>query len=308
MIRRTRLSRRDLFRGTGAVVVAGGAGALLAACGGGGGDDATSATTTVGAGDATLNLLSAFDVNGAGLRVGAPARLTYTLADFEGVPLREIPAEATFTIGVDDGEGGIRPIGEPITVRAHAEGIPIPYYPVRFTPETEGVHAAGVTISGQPLAASFLVPATSAVPGIGDPLPATTTATTADPMGVDPVCTRPEPCGFHEVSLDDALGAAGPTVLVVSTPAFCQTGLCGPTLDLLVDLDLDPARVVHVEVYADATEVGVFDATSVPVIGELGLSYEPSLFVADADGRVVERLDNLWDRAELTAALALVGL
>lgn len=305
VIRRSPLSRRDLLRGAGALLVAGGAGALLTACGDDG-DGGGATATTVGPG--TLNLVAAFDVNGSGLAVGRPARLTFTLADVEGVPLREVPEELTFTVGTDDGEGGVRQLGGPIVVGARADGIPIPYFPVRFTPEAQGVHAVGVTVDGQALAASFLVPATTAVPGVGDPLPATATATVADPQGVEPLCTRPEPCPFHEVSLADALAAGGPTVLVVSTPAFCQTGLCGPTLDLAVDLGLDPARVVHAEVYADAAETGIFDATSVPLVDDLGLTYEPALFVADADGRVVDRLDHLWDRSELVETLAAVGL
>lgn len=305
MTRRPPLSRRDLLRGAGALLVAGAAGTLLTACGDDGGSGAATATT-VGVG--TRNLVAAFDVNGSGLAVGRPARLTFTLADVEGVPLREVPEQLTFTVGTDDGRGGIRQLGEPLAVGARAEGIPIPYYPVRFTPEAEGLHAVGVTVDGQALAASFLVPASTDVPGVGDALPATTTATVADPQGVDPLCTRPEPCPFHEVSLADALATDGPTVLIVSTPAFCQTGLCGPTLDLAVDLGLDPARVIHTEVYADAAELGVFDATAVPLIDDLALTYEPSLFVADADGRVVDRLDHVWDRSELTEAVGRVGL
>jgi hypothetical protein len=301
--RRPHLSRRQLLRGAGALAVAGGAGALLGACGDDGGGAATAGTAAGGP-----TLLAAFDVNGSGLAVGRPARLTFTLADAEGVPRREVPSEATFTIGIDDGDGGIRQLGEPVVVPARGEGIPIPYYPVRFTPEVEGVHAVGVTVEGRALAASFLVPAATAVPGAGDPLPATPTATVAEPGGVEPLCTRPDPCPFHAVSLPDALAADGPTVLVVSTPAFCQTGLCGPTLDLAVDLGLDPARVVHAEVYADAAEVGVFDAAAVPLVDDLALTYEPALFVADADGRVVDRLDNVWDRSELVEALATVGL
>jgi len=43
------------------------------------------------------------------------------------------------------------------------------------------------------------------------------------------------------------------------------------------------------------------------VIDEYGLTFEPSLFVADESGVIVARLDNVYDRAELRAALSRVG-
>ena len=60
------------------------------------------------------------------------------------------------------------------------------------------------------------------------------------------------------------------------------------------------SQVVHAEVYTDP------DGGSDPATGGLadavdayGLTFEPSLFVADADGTIVERLDNVFDRVEL---------
>jgi hypothetical protein len=38
-------------------------------------------------------------------------------------------------------------------------------------------------------------------------------------------------------------------------------------------------------------------------VNTYGLSFEPSLVVANADGIVTGRLDFTWDRAELRAAL-----
>ena len=39
---------------------------------------------------------------------------------------------------------------------------------------------------------------------------------------------------------------------------------------------------------------------------QLGLTYEPALFVIGADGRLSSRLDNIFDQAELRRALAKV--
>jgi hypothetical protein len=43
------------------------------------------------------------------------------------------------------------------------------------------------------------------------------------------------------------------------------------------------------------------------VVDALGLTFEPCLFLVGADGVVAERLDTIYDRAELTEALARLG-
>jgi hypothetical protein len=91
-------------------------------------------------------------------------------------------------------------------------------------------------------------------------------------------------------------------VLLVSTPAFCQTAICGPVLDLLVERRADLAAahvgVVHAEVYVDEKAQ---EATS--TVTTLGLRHEPALFLAAADGTVQNRLDYTFDRTELDQAL-----
>ena len=53
--------------------------------------------------------------------------------------------------------------------------------------------------------------------------------------------------------------------------------------------------MVHADVYAD-------DAASVvaPAIEALGAQYEPIIYFIDAQGIVVDRLDAIWDRGELS--------
>jgi hypothetical protein len=56
---------------------------------------------------------------------------------------------------------------------------------------------------------------------------------------------------------------------------------------------------IHAEVYADA------DATTIaPVVSSLGMTYEPALFVTDADGVITARLDAVFDEVELSSVLA----
>ena len=145
---------------------------------------------------------------------------------------------------------------------------------------------------------------------IGDALRPVVTPTTADARGVNPVCTRsPKPCPFHEVTLTDAIARKKPIVLAVSTPGFCQTAICGPVLELLVDLapTLGRFQIVHAEVYVEPNKKSSGAPKTTDTITTYGLDYEPSLYVADADAIVRSRLDFSWDSAELKSALALVS-
>ena len=55
---------------------------------------------------------------------------------------------------------------------------------------------------------------------------------------------------------------------------------------------------VHAEVWKDLTVTEV-----APAIDALGIAFEPALFITDADGVIVERLDGLWDATELRERL-----
>ena len=68
-------------------------------------------------------------------------------------------------------------------------------------------------------------------------------------------------------------------------------------------------RFVHAETYLDPTATPDAPAAAgvAPVVTAYGLTFEPSLFVADAGGRVVSRIDDIVDRGELLAALDAVG-
>jgi len=74
-------------------------------------------------------------------------------------------------------------------------------------------------------------------------------------------------------------------------------------LDVLLDVAADhpDVRFLHAEVYAHPHQD--LD-TKAPVVDELGLTFEPCLVLVGADGRVVDRLDTIYDRVELTDALA----
>jgi hypothetical protein len=132
------------------------------------------------------------------------------------------------------------------------------------------------------------------------------TPTTTDAAGVDPICTRTPPCDLHAVSLREALAAGGPIALSIATPEFCQTAICGPVLDLLIEALADYPTItgIHAEVYADPR--GDDDPTAgglAPITDEFALTFEPTLYLVDATGTIVTRLDSVYDRVELREAL-----
>lgn len=294
-------------------LVGGSAALLLAACGSdgdtdSGSSDSSSSDASAAAGD--FALLAYFDPTPVFSRAGIEQRLTWGLGNAAGAPVEDLPPELTFEVRFDGAPGATSPIrevvGDPIVSTLHSEGLPRGYYPMRFTPDREGTWSVKSDIDGSEVTASFQV-GPEGGPGVvevGQAMPPVDTATVADPLGVDPLCTRAERCPFHDVSVSEAVGS-GLTVVSVSTPLYCQTAVCGPVLDLLVDASTAYPDItfVHVEPYVAPVPGDPFAGGTVPAMEELGLSYEPALFFVAADGTIVDRLDNVYDTTELTEAL-----
>lgn len=148
------------------------------------------------------------------------------------------------------------------------------------------------------------------VPGLtglapGSPLPSVSTPTPANAAGVSPICTRDPQCPWHTFSLDQR-PAGKPMAVLVATPAFCQTAVCGPVLDVLLAAAppfADRVDFLHVEVFAERPK-GRIESTPVsPGVKAFGLASEPALFLVGADGVVRERIDGIYGRAEATEAL-----
>jgi hypothetical protein len=193
---------------------------------------------------------------------------------------------------------------ETIAAERRGTGLDVPYWSITTTIARSGLYdfvLDGAT--GDPTPFFVYEPAEVTIPVPGAALPAFDTPTTADARGVEPICTRLDgPCPFHEVTLTDALAAGKPVVYLIGTPAHCATATCGPGLDFLIaaaETYGDRVTFVHAEVYADP------EATTVaPAVVEYGLEYEPVMWVTDASGTVVRRIDIVWDAQELDQMLA----
>ena len=119
-----------------------------------------------------------------------------------------------------------------------------------------------------------------AVPQPGDPMIPVDTPTTDDARGVDPICTRDPECDLHGQTLTAALTGGTPVALSIATPAYCQTAICGPILDLMLQVapDYPDIRFLHTEVYTDMTA-----STVAPGVEALNLAREQGL-TAGTDG------------------------
>jgi hypothetical protein len=294
-------------------VLLGGAGlAFLAACGnngdGGAGDEHTQHLDLERLDDEAGALLAGFNFQGGYVATGLPQRLTFLLATIDGPRVDDVPDSLDFVLSLD---GEI--IGEPIAVQSHAEGVPTPYFPLIATFDRPGLWTATVDLDGKETSQVFTVDERADVSllQVGQTLPRTETPTEDDPRGVEPICTDEPRCPLHATTLDQALAAGRPVALLVATPAYCQTGLCGPVLDLLVDRagSHPDVQFIHAEVWADAAaKGGPMNAERAAIVDAVGLNFEPSLFLADGRGQIVERLDNVYDRIELDAGLRRLGV
>lgn len=233
--------------------------------------------------------------------VDTPLRLPIALIDEEGVLAKNVPATITARVGPKGGELGPR-----VELTRHDKGLERVYYPFMTTLATAGTWRLVVEANGQSLESTLTALESADMPGRvvqpGEKLPNIATPTNAAPLGVKPICTANPPCPLHEVSLDAAMGLGKPIALLVSTPAYCQTLICGPVLDLFLEQRKtfgESITMIHIEVYSDDTA-----KQSTDTVEALGLTFEPSLFLAAPDGTLSERLDYIFDSTELSESLS----
>jgi hypothetical protein len=155
----------------------------------------------------------------------------------------------------------------------------------------------------------FLVLADPLAPALGEPAPSLVTPTLADlPLERLTTDLTPDPA-FYEVSLDEALTNGRRTVLVFSTPAYCQTAACGPLLDNVQDVSPQYPDVdfIHVEVFTEfwTEDFAPTPAYLAPSAGPDGFSLpsEPWVFVMDETGTVVARFEGVMAPEELAPFL-----
>ncbi|MPY94007.1 MAG: hypothetical protein GEV08_13365 [Acidimicrobiia bacterium] len=114
---------------------------------------------------------------------------------------------------------------------------------------------------------------------------------------------------LHSVTVADAIAAGQPVMVVVSTPVYCVSRFCGPTTDTVQALEArygDRMAFVHLEVWGDFDTQAINPAAAEWILREGAEGAEPWVFLVGADGKVVERWDNVVSDSELEAGTEAV--
>jgi hypothetical protein len=193
--------------------------------------------------------------------------------------------------------------GEIVTAVKMATGLPKGrgVYVVDAVLDQAGTYQGEVLYQGHRLPLALQVKTTADAPVPGDAASHAPSPTKANPLGVNPICTRQPPCSLHAVSLSDVVGAGKPVAALFATPALCQTRYCGPVLNELLAASApfqNEISFVHVEIYQSLT--GTQEA---PTVLAWGIPYEPFFFTIDGTGVIRGRLDSAFGRDEITPLL-----
>ncbi len=176
-----------------------------------------------------------------------------------------------------------------------------------------------VSLSGvqHRLRIAFDVQPTGVTKRVGERAPASQTPTAADVGGdLAKLSTDDQPdARFYEMSVDDALAAKEPFVLVFATPKFCTSAVCGPTLDRVKPfLDAYPTvTFINVEPYQlEYRDGGLHSVTEdrltpVAATEEWALVTEPWVFVVDREGVIRGSFEGVVGDEELRRAIASIS-
>ncbi len=266
----------------------------LSACG-----DGAPTTTTVAAG---VFPSDAFGIAASSDLAVGTERLLVAVSDIAGtrLPRPEIPV--AITVWLEGRES------QPQTVTAgfiwaipDVSGL----YRALFDFDVPGIWVVSIRPEGGPPLPDFFIqvqesPRTVAV---GEAAPPSDNATIADaPLDQISSATDPDP-SLYQLSIADAVTSGRPSVIVFATPKFCQTAICGPTLDHILEIkpSFPEVNFLHVEVFTNLDDPENIE--TVPAVIEWGLPTEPWVFVVDAAGIVVARFEGVVDAAEIAAAL-----
>lgn len=271
---------------------------VVGACG----DDAVTTSSSSPGGSQTPLPEGAFAFSASSVLAVGEERLLVAVSDASGARLASPDVPVTISVW---------PEGHSELAHAEAgvftwalEGVSGLYRAV-FTFDEPGTWLVVVTPDGgdplDPFGVTVL--AESPVPAVGDPALRSDT-----PVGEDfdlaDISTDPEPDPrFYELSVADAVANGRPSVIVFATPAFCQTAVCGPTLEVVKAIAVEHPDVdfVHVEVYTNLDDPD--NLRLVPAVVEWGLPSEPWVFVVDAAGVVTARFEGVITPEELSSAL-----
>jgi hypothetical protein len=153
-------------------------------------------------------------------------------------------------------------------------------------------------------AAPLAVVRDTRVPDVGEPAPRISTPTVASVGGrIEEIDTRVPPAAeLHQADFADVVGQK-PAILLFATPALCQSQVCGPVVDVMLQAQVahegEDIEFIHMEVFEDnEVEKGYR-----PQLEAFNLRTEPWLFAVDREGKVVARIEGAFGTDELERAI-----
>jgi hypothetical protein len=160
-------------------------------------------------------------------------------------------------------------------------------------------------VNGKPVAApgelTVTTTAKDPVPQVGEPAPKAETDTVASAGGdVEAIDTRRPTSDMH-ANFAEQVGKK-PVALLFATPQLCQSRVCGPVVDVALQLRAqygDQVEFIHQEVYTDNDP----NKGLRKPLAEFGLPTEPWLFVVGKDGKVTARLEGSFGLSAFEQAL-----
>jgi hypothetical protein len=264
------------------------------------------------------------EIGGAGPRIGLAAQ-TFTPGE-NRLPFGLIAEDGRFIYGPtavyiarDPGKKAEGPFVAPADVlvtdpayrskQAATEGDPFAaIYAARVPFEETGSHAiftvtqvdGGLAAAGTQV--KVVSEAADKVPDVGEAAPKVQTDTIDSVGGNEELLdTRQPPSDTHETSFADVVGTK-PVALLFATPQLCQSRVCGPVVDVGLQLRErygDRIEFIHQEVYEDNDlQKGLREP-----LRAFNLETEPWLFVVGRDGRITSRLEGSFGLGAFEDAL-----
>jgi hypothetical protein len=163
--------------------------------------------------------------------------------------------------------------------------------------------------------AMFRVTPAGTTPAIGAAAPRSQSITAATPADVFAISTDPNPDPTaYRLTIAEAVSSGKPSVVFFATPGFCQSGVCGPTVDLVkrvVGDYRDDLEFVIVEPYVlretpNGLQPELDDRGRLRLVEaavDYGIPIEPYLFVVDEKGEVTAKFEVIVAEEELRGAL-----
>lgn len=148
---------------------------------------------------------------------------------------------------------------------------------------------------------TFTVAKHSTAPDVGQPAPRSRNPTIRDMPATKLDSGRP-PDDMHKLSIAGAIAQHRPLVVLFSTPAFCESRMCGPETEIVERVENQfrgRVNFIHIEVYKNANPADGY----APTFLQWHLQSEPWVYVINRKGIITARFEGPTPVSELDPAI-----